>query len=60
MMVLCQWSDDLQYTRRNAEYAAVNCSSIDSSCKMDVGGSGPNSGGSKSVHFTEDNASDSV
>ena len=58
MEVLAQWSDDVSY-RRNADYSAVNCSGMDSSCKMDVGG--PNSGGPKSVHFGgENDASDSV
>lgn len=57
MEVLAQWSDDVAY-RRNVDYSAVNCSGMDSSCKMDLGG--PNSGGSKSVHFNENDASDSV
>jgi hypothetical protein len=56
MVVLAQWCDDVTYTRRNADYSAVNC--VDSNCKMDVGG--PNSGDNKAVHFGEDNNSDSV
>ena len=58
MEVLGQWSDDVSYVRRNSDYASVNCKGMESSSKMDIGG--PNSGGVKSVHFNDDNASDSV
>jgi len=55
MEVLCQWSDDqTTYARRNVDYAPVNSSPIDSSCKMDVGA--PNTGGNKSVQFEENNS----
>jgi ubiquitin C-terminal hydrolase len=58
MEVLGQWSDDVSYVRRNSDYASVNCKGMESSSKMDIGG--PNSGGVKSVHFNDDNASDSA
>ena len=57
MEVLAQWSEDLPYPRRNADYAAVSCTGMDATSKMNVGGPLQ---GSKSVHFNEDNNSDSV
>jgi hypothetical protein len=53
IQVLAQWSDDVTYPRRTADYAPVNCVQT----KMDV--CDPSSGGSKSVHFDND-GSDSV
>ena len=55
MQVLAQWSDDVSYPRRTADYVPVNC--VQSS-KMDV--SDPSGGGTKNVHFGEKVGSDSV
>jgi len=55
MQVLAQWSDDVSYPRRTADYVPVNC--VQSS-KMDV--SDPSGGGTKNVHFSENDGSDSA
>ncbi len=53
IQVLAQWSDDVTYPRRTADYAPVNCVQT----KMEV--CDPSSGSSKSVNFDND-GSDSV
>jgi len=53
VQVLAQWSDDVTYPRRTADYAPANCVQT----KMDV--CDPSSS-SKNVHFRDNDGSDSV